>query len=162
MVSAFLSIYLTEIRNWSVSEIGIMFGASSLLGLAASPIGGIIASRVGEKRWAVLTFVLGYSCFFAAFFTKGVYPFMALYLAYRFSAILSMPAMATITAKLSPPEQMGMGYALSFMPSSITGVIAPIVAAWFADIYGLFSIFMVATAVMYLSILILQIGVRIK
>ncbi len=162
MVGAFLSIYLTEMRSWSVSEIGIMFGASSLLGLAASPIGGVIASRVGEKRWAVLTFILGYACFFAAFFTKGVYPFMAFYLAYRFSGILSMPAMAAITARLSPPRQMGMGYALSFMPSSITGVIAPIVAAWLADFYGLFSIFMVATAVMYLSILILQIGVRIN
>ena len=30
MVGAFLSIYLTEIRSWSVSEIGIMFGSSSL------------------------------------------------------------------------------------------------------------------------------------
>jgi MFS family permease len=162
MVGAFLSIYLTEVKGWLVSEIGMMFGASSIIGLVASPIGGFIASKLGEKRWAVSSFTVGYACFFAAFFTNEVYPFMILYLAYRFCGILGMPAMATITAQLSPPSQIGMGYALSFMPASITGVIAPIVAAWIADAYGLFPIFTVATAVMYFSLIILQLGVRIK
>ena len=160
MVGAFLSIYLTEARSWTVAEIGMMYGGSSILGLIASPIGGFMASKFGEKRWAVASFALGYGLFFAAFFTPGVYPFMALYLAYRFCGILSMPAMGAITARLSPPSQMGMGFALSFMPSSITGILAPIVAAWVADTYGLFPIFGVATAVMYLSLILLQLGVR--
>jgi dipeptide/tripeptide permease len=73
-----------------------------------------------------------------------------------------MPAMASITARLSPPNQMGMGFALSFMPASISGIIAPLFAAWIADTYGLFPIFMVAIVVMYLSLLIFQLGVRIK
>lgn len=162
MVGTFISVYLTEVKSWTVPEIGLMFGVSSLLGLIASPIGGFLASKLGEKRWAVYSLALGYACFFAAFFTTEVIPFMVLYFAYRFCGILSMPAMASITARLSPPNQMGMGFALSFMPSSVTGIIAPIIAAWIADTYGLFPIFIVATVVMYLSLIILRLGVRIK
>jgi MFS family permease len=161
MVGAFLAIYLTEAKGWMVSEIGVMFGASSLLGLVASPVGGFIAAKLGEKRWAVFSFAMGYACFFAAFFANGVYLFMALYLAYRVFGIMSMPAMAAITVGLSPPSQIGMGFALSFMPMSITGIVAPIVAAWIADTYGLFLIFIVATAVMYLSLIVFQLGVRV-
>jgi dipeptide/tripeptide permease len=73
-----------------------------------------------------------------------------------------MPAMASLTAQLSPPNQMGMGFALSFMPSNITGIIAPIIAAWIADTYGLLHIFIVATIVMYLALIILKLGVHIK
>jgi MFS family permease len=160
MVGAFLSIYLIEAMSWTLVEIGIMYSASSLLGLVASPVGGYAATRVGEKRWAVISFTLGFTCFFMAFLTRRVYPFMALYLAYRFFSILSMPALASITARMSPSRQMGMGYAISFMPSSITGIAAPMVAAWIADSYGLAPIFSVATAVMYLSLMILQLGVR--
>ncbi len=162
MVGTFISVYLTEVRGWSIPEIGVLFGISSLLGLVASPIGGFLASKLGEKRFAVYSFALGYACFFAAFLTTNVIPFMVLYLAYRFLGILGMPAMASITARLSPPNQMGMGFALSFMPSSITGIIAPIIAAWIADTYGLFPIFIVATVVMYLSLIIFRLGVRIK
>ena len=162
MVGAFMSIYLIEGKGWILSEIGVMFGASSLLGLIASPIGGFAASRLGEKRWTILAFALGYACFLMAFYSHGIYPFMLLYLAYRFFGILGMPAMAAITARLSPPNQMGMGFALSFMPSSITGIIAPIVAAWIADTYGLFTIFPIATVIMYLSLILLQVGVRVN
>lgn len=162
MVGTFISVYLIEVKNWSIPEIGVLFGVSSLLGLVASPIGGFLASKMGEKRFAVYSFAIGYACFFAAFFTTNVIPFMVLYLAYKFLGILGMPAMASITARLSPPNQMGMGFALSFMPSSITGIIAPIIAAWIADTYGLFPIFIVATVAMYLSLIILRLGVRIK
>jgi FSR family fosmidomycin resistance protein-like MFS transporter len=162
MAGTFISVYLTEVKNWTVPEIGIMFGVSSLLGLVASPVGGFIASKLGEKRWAVYSFTIGYACFFLAFLVDGVIPFMVLFLTYRFCGILSMPAMASITARLSPPNQMGMGFALSFMPASISGIIAPLFAAWIADTYGLFPIFMVAIVVMYLSLLIFQLGVRIK
>lgn len=160
MVSAFLSIYLSEVRSWSVIQIGLMFGLSSVLGLVASPVGGQMASRFGEKRWVILSLAASYAFLLFAFFTPGVYPFMAMYLTYRFFGILSMPGMASITARLSPPDQIGMGYALTFMPSSITGIVAPVVAAVIADAYGYFQIFTVATAIMYGSLLIFNLAVK--
>jgi len=129
MIGTFLSIYLADVRGWSITDLGIMFSASSVLGLAASPIGGYMAGRFGDKRWAVLALGAGYLFYIAAFFTEGVLPFMALYLLYRFCGILGMPATASLTAKLSPPRQMGMGFAIRFLPESVVRVVAPVTAA---------------------------------
>ena len=101
-----------------------------------------MATRFGEKRWILFSQGVGTVFLIGAFFTSGVYPFITMYLAYRFCGIISMPAMAAITARLSPPGQMGMGFALSFMPSAITGIVGPVFAAWIADSYGYFPIFM--------------------
>ena len=160
MIGTFLSIYLVDARGWSITDLGIMFGASSVLGLAASPIGGYMAGRLGDKRWAVLSMGVGYLFYVAAFFTEGVLPFMALYLVYRFCGILGMPATASLTARLSPPRQMGMGYAISFLPQSMVSVVAPVVAAYIADVFGLFPIFTVGFIVMFVGLALLQFGVR--
>jgi MFS family permease len=161
MIATFLSIYLADARGWSITELGIMFGASSFLGLAASPIGGYMASRIGDKRWVVIALGASYLFYIAAFLTEGVLPFMALYLAYRFFGILGMPATASLTAKLSPPRQMGMGFAVSFLPQSIVGVVAPIVAAYIADIYGLLPIFTASFVIMFLGLGVLHFGVKV-
>lgn len=161
MIGTFLSIYLVDARGWSITELGIMFGASSFLGLAASPIGGYMASRLGDKRWVVMALGVSYLFYIAAFLTEGVLPFMALYLAYRFFGILGMPATASLTAKLSPPRQMGMGFAVSFLPQSIVGVVAPLVAAYIADIFGLFPIFTASFIIMFLGLGVLHFGVKV-
>jgi len=161
MIATFLSIYLADARGWSITELGIMFGASSFLGLAASPIGGYMASRIGDKRWVVMALGASYLFYIAAFLTEGVLPFMALYLAYRFFGILGMPATASLTAKLSPPRQMGMGFAVSFLPQSIVGVVAPLVAAYIADIFGLFPIFTASFIIMFLGLGVLHFGVKV-
>ncbi|MFH2110089.1 MAG: MFS transporter [Candidatus Bathyarchaeota archaeon] len=161
MIGTFLSIYLADARGWSITELGIMFGASSFLGLAASPIGGYMASRLGDKRWVVIALGISYLFYIGAFLTEGVLPFMALYLAYRFFGILGMPATASLTAKLSPPRQMGMGFAVSFLPQSIVGVVAPIVAAYIADIFGLFPIFTASFIIMFLGLGVLHFGVKV-
>jgi MFS family permease len=152
MFAPFLSLYLSEIRGWSVTNIGLMFGVSGILGLVASPTGGYMASRFGEKKWVITSFIISSTFFLGAFFVGGVYPFMGMYLIYRLFGIMAMPGQAAITSRLSPPSQMGMGFALTFMPQSITGIVAPVVAAWILDSYGYLPIFVAATVVMYLSI----------
>ena len=114
----------------------------------------------GDTRWAGLARGGGYLCYVAACFTEGVLPFMALYLLYRFCGILGMPATASLTARLSPPRQIGMGYAVSFLPQSMVSVVAPVVAAYIADVFGLFPIFKVSFIVMFLGLAVLQFGVR--
>ena len=160
MFAPFLSLYLSEVRGWTVIQIALMLGVSGVLGLVASPTGGYMATRFGEKRWVIISFIIANTFFLAAFYVPGVYPFMAMYLFYRLFGIMAMPAQAAITAKLSPPKQIGMGFALTFMPSSVTGVIAPIVGAWIADSYGYLPIFLVATGIMYLAILIFSLAVN--
>lgn len=160
MLSAFLSIYLSAVRGFTVSQLGLMFGIGGVLGLVVSPIGGFLATKFGEKRWVLISQGIGTVCLIAAFFTNGIYPFIGMYLAYRFCGIISMPAMAAITARLSPPGQMGMGFALSFMPSAITGIVGPVFAAWIADTYGYFPIFMVAGVILFLGLALFAISVK--
>jgi len=160
LFAPFLSLYLSEVRGWSVVQIGFMLGISGILGLVGSPMGGYLASRFGEKRWVITSMALSSTFFIAAFYVPGIYPFMALYLIYRLFGIMAMPGQAAITARLSPPSQMGMGFALTFMPSSITGVVAPMVGAWIADYYGYLPIFIVATGVMYLAVLVFSLAVK--
>lgn len=160
MFAPFLSLYLSEVRGWSVIQIGLMFGISGILGLVASPIGGYMATRFGEKRWVIACMAVASTFFIGAFYVPGVYLFMAMYLLYRLCGIMAMPGQAAITAKLSPPSQMGMGFALTFMPSSITGIVGPVVGAWIADYYGYLPIFMVATGIMYLAVMIFSLAVK--
>jgi MFS family permease len=160
MFAPFLSLYLSEVRGWSTVQIGFMLGISGILGLVGSPLGGYIATRFGEKRWVIASMAMASTFFIGAFYVPGIYPFMVMYLVYRLFGIMSMPAQAAITAKLSPPSQMGMGFALTFMPSSITGIVAPVVGAWIADYYGYLPIFIVATGIMYLAVVIFSLAVQ--
>lgn len=161
MTMVFLSIYLVESQGWRLALIGLMLGASRLMGLVAAPLGGVMASRFSEKKWAVITLLVSYTCFLLAFLVKAIIPFISLYLSYRFFGILSMPANASITAKLSPREQKGVGFALSFLPGSIVQAVAPIVAALIADSYGLFPIFMTSMVILFIGLGVLQFGVKI-
>ena len=162
LTSGFLSIWLAEAQGWSLADMGLMFGASSLMGIVVSPLGGELASRFGEKRWAVLTLLASYTCFVLAITLRGFWPFMVFYLSQQFFGILQMPAGAAITARLSPPRQRGMGFALSALPGSLVGAAAPIVAAVIADSYETYPIFIAAAVIYYIGLRVLQFGVKIE
>jgi MFS family permease len=160
LTTGFLTIWLAESQGWSVSHIGLLFAASSLMGIVASPLGGELCSRFGDKRWLVWTLFVSYVCFALAITLKGRWLFSVFYLAQRFFGILGMPANMTMTAKLSPPKQRGVGFALSSIPNTAVGPLAAIIAAYIADYYGLYSIFITTTVIYFVGWLILQIGVK--
>lgn len=162
MVTAFLSIYLVNIRGWTVGFVGLLFGAGRLIGIGAASLGGALTSRFGEKKWAVITQFTSYTFFLIAFLVKRLIPFFTLYLVYRFIGMLGMPATSAITARLSPREKRGRGYALTFLPGSIVRTIGPLVAAFIADTLGIFSIFMISAIILYLGVGTLHFGVKIK
>ncbi len=162
LTTGFFTIWLAENQGWNIGQIGIMLGISSLLGLIASPLGGELASRYGEKRLFVATLFGSYSFFALAFFLKGYWPFMIAYIIHRFFGILGMPANMTLTSRLSPPKQRGVGFALSSIPENVIMPIAAIVAAYIADSYGLYPIFIATSVIYFIGLAILQIGVRIE
>ncbi|MFC1803587.1 MFS transporter [Thermoproteota archaeon] len=162
LTTGFLSIWLAEVQGWTIGQIGIMLGISSLIGIVVSPLGGELASRFGEKRWFSGTLLGSYVFFALAFFVKGFWPFFFLYVTHRFFGILSMPAMMTLTARFSPLKQRGVGFALSSIPMNVAMPVAALVAAYIADIYGLYSIFMITTVIYFIGLVIFHLGVRIE
>jgi MFS family permease len=65
-------------------------------------------------------------------------------------------------AQLTPSRQMGLGYGLFFLPGSIMGAVAPMIAAYIAENFGLINIFYASLAVYFISLSILQFGVKTK
>jgi MFS family permease len=159
--SAFLAIYLVN-SGWLIEQAALIIGASSLMGIAAAPIGGFFADKVGEKKWTLYTITVSTICYAVAFWVPGMIGFSALYLGYGFFNLLGMASNSALTAKLSPSKQRGLGFALYFLPGSIMGAIAPMIAAWIANSYGLFPVFIVASGIFFVSLPILQFGVKIK
>ena len=162
LTTGFLSIWLAESQGWTVGQIGIMLGVSSLMGIVASPLGGELASRFGEKPWFSGTLLGSYVFFALAFFVKGFWPFFLLFITHRFFGILSMPASMTLTARFSPRRQRGVGFALSSIPLNVVMPVAALVAAYIADTYGLYTIFMTTIVIYFIGLAVFHFGVRIK
>jgi len=162
LTTGFLSIWLVEAQGWTIGQIGIMLGISSLIGIVASPLGGELASRFGEKRWFSGTLFGSYIFFALAFFAKGFWPFSILYITSRFFGILGMPAGMTLTARFSPRKQRGVGFALSSIPMNVVMPVAALVAAYIADTYGLYYIFMTTTVIYFIGLAIFHLGVQIE
>ncbi len=162
LTTGFLSIWLAEAQGWTIGQIGIMLGISSLMGIVASPLGGELASRFGEKRWFSGTLLGSYVFFALTFFVKGFWPFFILYIIHRFFGILSMPANMTLTARFSPSRQRGVGFALSSIPMNVAMPVAAMAAAYIADTYGLYPIFITTMVIYFVGLAIFHLGVQIE
>jgi len=162
LTTGFLTIWLAESQGWTITQIGMMMAVSSLMGIVASPLGGELATKFGEKRWLVVTLFASYTCFMLAIVLKSFWFFMLFYLAQRFFGILGMPARMTITSRLSPPKQRGVGFALSSIPENVIKPLASMVAAYIANYYGLYPIFVATTAIYFVGLAVLQFGVKIE
>lgn len=162
LTTGFLSIWLAESQGWTVSQIGILLGISSLMGIIASPLGGELASRYGEKPWFSVTLLGSYAFFAFAFIAKGFWPFFLLFITHRFFGILGMPANMTLTSRFSPRKQRGVGFALSSIPMNVVMPVAALVAAYIADTFGLYTIFMITSVIYFIGLGIFHFGVRIE
>ena len=67
-----------------------------------------------------------------------------------------------IRDRLSPPRQRGVGFALSSIPNTIVGPVASIAAAYIADYFGLYPIFIVTAVTYFIGLGILQLGVKVE
>ena len=162
MVGSFLPIYMVNTKGISESLANIIYGGNTLMGLIAAPLGGALASRFGEKRWLIGVLILSYICLGLAFLVPNTIAFTALYLISGFFNFLGMAANSSIVAKLSPSSQRGLGYALFFLPGSLMGAVAPVIAAFIGEVFGLSSIFYASIVVYAVGLFVLWFGVKIK
>ena len=72
-----------------------------------------------------------------------------------------MAGRSAIMAKLTPRNQRGLGYALFFLPGSIIGAFAPVVAGYLAELLGFQSIFNIAVVINFLALSVLKFAVKV-
>ncbi len=162
MIDSFLPVYLVDNLGLGEALSSFIYGSSSMVGLVAAPIGGFLASRFGEKRWLMTSLSFAFLFLGLAFIFPSIVTFIGLYISYGICSTLGMAANSAIMARLSPSRRRGLGYALFFLPSSIMGAIAPIVAAQIAGAFGLTSMFFVGLVIVVVGLVVLEFGVKIQ
>jgi MFS family permease len=161
MVEVFVPIYLVDERGISETFSSLIFGSSMLVGMVGAPVGGFLGARYGEKRWLLVIIALGSAALGLSVVLPSTFAFVAMYMIYEMCNSLQMSSRSAIMARLSPNRNRGLGYALYFLPGSLMGVVAPIIAAGVASSSGLASIFIVAMVVYVVSLFLLRFGVKI-
>lgn len=156
IVSTFTSPYLVLEKGLDVGTASYLIGAASLAGIVAAPIGGLLADRVGGKRWLTAAYTASIVAF-AGFLLSSNFVQLALTaFAYQFCVYSGMGASSALTARFTPAARRGMGYALFFLPSYIVGAAAPFVGGFISDAWGIWNSFIVGIAVLGVAIGILQ------
>jgi MFS family permease len=156
IVSTFTSPYLVLEKGLDVGTASYLIGAASLAGIVAAPIGGLLADRVGGKRWLTAAYTASIVAF-AGFLLSSNFVQLALTaFAYQFCVYSGMGASSALTARFTPAARRGMGYALFFLPSYVVGAAAPFVGGFISDAWGIWNSFIVGIAVLGVAIGILQ------
>jgi MFS family permease len=131
-----------------------------MVGVFAAPIGGYFADRVGTKRWLLYTLAGAILCLFLAYVSPSTILFVVFYFMDSFLTHSGMAASSAIIARLTPSAQRGMGYALSFLPGSIIGSVAPAFAGMLGERLGLSILFPIGIAAYLAALLVLKFGVK--
>jgi len=161
MVSSFFVLYMQDIRGLSLTLASFIFSSTTLSGLVAAPLGGFMASRFGEKKWLIYMSAIGYSSFGLSLFTENMILFIFLFLLYGFCNTVAMASRTSILAKLTPGGGRGLGYSLFFLPTSIIGAVAPVVAGVIAEHYGFNIVFYISLGAYALAWAIMKFMVKV-
>jgi MFS family permease len=160
IVSIFMPLFIVDERGFTVEQMGIIYGSSSLTGLVASPAGGFLAARFGSKRWLSASVVMSTAMLSLVAVAPSSILFSIAYIIYGFVGTLGMAARSTLIANLTPSSRRGMGYALLFLPSSIMAAISPLFAAGLIGLFGMWRLFPISILISVVSLAILVLGIK--
>lgn len=154
-ITTYLTTYLKEARGMSVDFASILFGAMSLTGTLAAPIGGYIADRRGEK-YALSLAYLGETAMLLGLVLSPSFLFLVpLTILYGFMDNASLAPSSALVAKLSLPSRRGTAYAVYSLFSNIAGSLAPFVCAYIVYQWSVWFVFPVAISTYLTAFVIL-------
>ncbi len=162
LISTFMSIYLVDSLELSENLAAIVIGSVPLMGIVGTPLGGFLASKLGEKRWILTAYATAYTFFTIAVLVPHSLIFVALYLAYGFFNIAGMPANSALIAKLSSTKRRGLSYSLFFLSGNLVSSLSPIIAAYVAESFGLYSNFVIGLVILFASLILFKFGVKVE
>ncbi len=155
-VSTWMTSYLTRERGFPVEIASLLFGAMPLMGLAAAPVGGILADRVGERKWLTIAYAGETLVLVGIAFSPSTLTLIPFILLYGFFNFTGMGASSALVARFTPRSRRGIAYALYFMPFSLVGSASPVASGFVVGTWGYWYIFPFATIVYAFTILLLQ------
>jgi MFS family permease len=160
MIATFMPLFIVDVKGFTIEQMGAVVSSRSLTGLLAAPIGGFLAARFGSKRWLSVSIVMSLVILSLVTVVPGGIPFIAVYMVYGFVGTLGMAARSALIANLTPSNRRGVGYALLFLPGSVMGAIAPVVAASLIELYGFGRLIPASILISLVGLIILLVGIK--
>ncbi len=160
MVGIFMPLFIVDVKGFTVEQMGLIYGSTSLMGLVSAPSGGFLASRFGSKRWLAASIAMSMTMLSTVALVPGGVLFAVMYVVYGFVGTLGMAARSSLIANLTPSRQRGVGYSLLFLPGSVMGAITPIIAASLIDFFGMWRLFPISIGISAIGLAILVLGIK--
>ena len=155
-INTYITPYFVDQLNIEAALAVFIFGLRPLMGVFASSLGGVMADKIGERRWLALGFICQIVALLVAASSGRSFSFViAGYLLYSFFGLMEMPAEQSIITKITPAHSRGLAFSLTFLPGTIAGSFSPVLVALLVDALGIWQIFPYAIAMFAMAILIL-------
>lgn len=159
----FLAVYLNEVRSVPLSEIGLIYLASGILGLGSQVMGGRLTDSIGPKKVMLAAYIssfffsviLGYLVLVEA----NVVTFFVTYPAFSLVRGISQPASSSIIAEQKPTE-VRTGFSLLTIGGNLGFAIGPAIGGIVATVYSYASVFTISAGASVSIFLIASIWIR--
>lgn len=155
-ISTFMTTYLKEERAIPIETAQILFGSISLTGIVSAPVGGVLADKIGEKRWLTVAYVGLLIAVVGIAFSPSMVVLIPSILFYGFFTYSGMGARSSLVARFTPASRRGIAYAMYFLPFSLVGSVSPMVSAYVVKVWGVWYVFPFAIAIFIIALTILQ------
>jgi MFS family permease len=159
-VSTYMTTYLKDVHGLSVDLASILFGAMPLMGILASPLGGLIGDRKGEKSALILSYSGDVLTLAGIAFSPALYMLIPFVLSYGFVGYMGMAPSSALVARFTPRGRRGIAYALYFLPFNLIGSIAPVISAYIVRSFGIWYIFPLSIGIFIATIALLLVVVK--
>ena len=149
----FIPIYLEELGADPVG-IGTVFSFFGVMMLLAHVPSGYLSDRMGRRPLLIANWVIGFSAAFLMALATSLWMFVAGYLLYGLTASVTSPLFSYVTAARG---KMTAGRAMTLTSAmfSLGMVFGPMTGGWIGEKYGLRTIFMVSSAIFFISTILM-------
>ncbi len=132
MVLAFMTLWLTERRGFSIQAAGTLMAVYGVASLTVAPMGGRLCDRYGAVRVMLAALVLGGLTFAAIPFVHGVIPLYAIAIAAAVLGEVFRPANMTALAQCAPPDKKRQSFALMRVSINLGMSVGPAIGGYLA------------------------------
>ncbi|MCW4050317.1 MAG: MFS transporter [Candidatus Bathyarchaeota archaeon] len=141
-VSAFILVYINEVKGVSLLIAGGLSTLKYTVGAFANILGGELSDRIGRRRILVVGFGLFAASLYALTLMPGSVPLMFLMVAVLgFTFFITQSPMNALIGDVSQKDTVGVTYGVNFSIKYGIGSFAPAIAGFLATNYSLNHVF---------------------
>jgi MFS family permease len=154
-VQPLLALYLTQVRDVSITRTGLVLTLFGLGGALSQPLGGVLADRIGRRRTMVLGLLSSAASLLVLGAVRSLFAISVAVVVYGLCLDLFRPASRAAVVDLVPPADLPRAVALNFWAINLGFAVATPLAGALA-VHGYWWLFALdaATCVAFAAVLL--------